>query len=222
LFGSQDDGGNNLISQRLFGEIVLDEFRASHTKNAIRFYGTEEEQIEQNLIEQFSAYKAIAGTPYKKLKEDAVVKQAQKVAAQAKLEKAAVASFVAFEPVPSDQVVKDNKQSTLSDILQFTPDLTLRFNDELDVEIYTDVTKSPNDEYVLFEYPTDNKIIVVVNNRHPYYENAIGDDPVVNHLVSAAADALAEWKCRRQGGEIKPDTIRLIKDQILRMVMKAD
>jgi hypothetical protein len=121
-----------------------------------------------------------------------------------------------------DQVVKDNKQATLADILQFTPDLTLRFNDELDVEIYTDVTKSPNDEYVLFEYPTDNKIIVVVNNRHPYYENAIGDDPVVNHLVSAAADALAEWKCRKQGGEIKPDTIRLIKDQILRMVMKAD
>lgn len=222
LFGSQDDGGNNLISQRLFGEIVLDEFRASHTKNAIRFYGTEEEQIEQNLVEQFAAYKAIAGTPYKKLKEDAVVKQAQKTAAQAKLEKPSVASFVAFEPVPSDQVVKDNKQATLADIIQFTPDLTLRFNDELDVEIYTDVTKSPNDEYVLFEYPSDNKIIVVVNNRHPYYENAIGDDPVVNHLVSAAADALAEWKCRRQGGEIKPDTIRLIKDQILRMVMKAD
>jgi hypothetical protein len=174
------------------------------------------------LIEQFSAYKAIAGTPYKKLKDDAVVKQAQKVAAQAKLEKASVASFVAFEPVPSDQVVRDNKQATLADILQFTPDLILRFNDELDVEIYTDVTKSPNDEYVLFEYPSDNKIIVVVNNRHPYYENAIGDDPVVNHLVSAAADALAEWKCRKQGGEIKPDTIRLIKDQILRMVMKAD
>lgn len=222
LFGTQDDGGNSLISQRLFGEIILDDFRASHTKNAIRFYGTEEEQIEANLTEQFMAYKSIAGTPYKKLKEEAVIKQAQKNAAQSKLERPSVASFVAFEPVPSDQVVRDNKQATLADIIQFTPDLTLRFNDELDVEIYTDVTKSPNDEYVLFEYPTDNKIIVVVNNRHPYYENAIGDDPVVNHLVSAAADALAEWKCRRQGGEIKPDTIRLLKDQILRMVMKAD
>lgn len=222
LYGASNEGQNNLISQRLFGEIVLDDFRASHTKNAIRFYGTDEEQIEQNLVEQFAAYKAIAGTPYKKLKEDAVIKQAQKEAAQSKLEKPSVASFIAFEPVPSDQVVKDNKQATLADITQFTPDLTLRFNDELDVEIYTDVTKSPNDEYVLFEYPSDNKIIVVVNNRHPYYDNAIGDDPVVNHLVSAAADALAEWKCRKQGGEIKPDTIRLIKDQILRMVMRAD
>ncbi len=222
LFGSQDDGGNTLISQRLFGEIVLDDFRASHTKNAIRFYGTEEEQIEKNLFEQFSAYRAIAGTPYRKLAQDPAVKQAQKAAAQAKLEKPSVASFVVFDDVPSDQVVRDNKQATLADIVQFTPDLTLRFNDELDVEIYTDVTKSPNDEYVLFEYPNDSKIIVVVNNRHPYYENAIGDDPVVNHLVSAAADALAEWKCRKQGGEIKPDTIRLIKDQILRMVMKAD
>jgi hypothetical protein len=222
LYGTSNEGQNNLISQRLFGEIVLDDFRASHTKNAIRFYGTDEEQIEQNLVEQFAAYKAIAGTPYKKLKEDAVIKQAQKEAAQSKLEKPSVASFIAFEPVPSDQVVKDNKQATLADIIQFTPDLTLRFNDELDVEIYTDVTKSPNDEYVLFEYPSDNKIIVVVNNRHPYYDNAIGDDPVVNHLVSAAADALAEWKCRKQGGEIKPDTIRLIKDQILRMVMRAD
>ena len=133
-----------------------------------------------------------------------------------------VINAVLIEDVPTDKVVSDNKKSTLADLSEIQPDLVLNYGDSLKVQIYTDVTKTENDSYVIFEYPNSEIINVVVNNKHPYYQNSIGDDPVVNHLVSAATDALAEWKCMNRVGEIKPDTIRLLKDSILRAVVKSD
>jgi Histidine kinase-, DNA gyrase B-, and HSP90-like ATPase len=217
LFG-EGDGQNSLVSQRLVGEIHLDDFKVSHTKNAIRFYGDEEEQIEKELENQFKEYKAVASIPYKHLQNNPIITQVQKEEAKRLLSSPAITNFVVFEPVPSDKVVSDNMQATLADIMLFDPEITIRYNDQMNVEIYTDVVKSENDAYVLVEYPNESKIVVVVNNKHPFYQKSISDDPVVNNWISAAADALAEWKCRREGGDIKPDTIRLLKDNILRRI----
>jgi hypothetical protein len=56
----QEGGSNDLINQRLVGEIHLDDFMVSHTKNAILFQGEEEHDIEQKLHEEFSTYLDIA------------------------------------------------------------------------------------------------------------------------------------------------------------------
>jgi len=222
LYGEAYEGTNSLVAQRLVGEIHLDDFEVSHTKNAIHFIGDEEGQIEEELVKQFSVYKKIAGTPYKELAKNTAVKNLQKQQAEEKMGSTAVRNAVLIDDVPTDKVVEDNKASTLADLSEVNPDLILNYADSLKVQIYTDVTKTPNDAYVIFEFPNTEIINVVVNNKHPYYEQAIGDDPVVNHLVSVASDALAEWKCMQREGEIKPDTIRLLKDSILRAVTKAE
>jgi predicted membrane-bound dolichyl-phosphate-mannose-protein mannosyltransferase len=222
LYGEAYEGTNTLVSQRLVGEVYLDDFEVSHTKNAIHFIGDEEEQIEDELEKQFSIFKKIAGTPYKELAKNAAVQSLQKKQTEERMGTTAVRNAILIEDVPTDKVVQDNKDSTLADLSEVTPDLVLNYGDSLKVQIYTDVTKTSNDAYVIFEYPNAEIINVVVNNKHPYYQQAIGDDPVVNHLVSVATDALAEWKCMQREGEIKPDTIRLLKDNILRAVTKAD
>ena len=60
LFGQQLHGSNDLVNQRLFGEIDLDDFEVSHTKDHIVFQGDEEEQVEDGLFENCSEYREVA------------------------------------------------------------------------------------------------------------------------------------------------------------------
>lgn len=67
IFGQQR---NDLLNQRLVGEIHLDEFEVTHTKDGIQWYGDEEEQVEKKLEEKIKDLIAIARTPWKDQKDD--------------------------------------------------------------------------------------------------------------------------------------------------------
>jgi hypothetical protein len=61
IFGGFDDeGANNLVSQRLTGVIELEGFRVSHTKDAILFEGDEDEELEKLLEEHTRNYRNYA------------------------------------------------------------------------------------------------------------------------------------------------------------------
>jgi hypothetical protein len=46
IFGEQEDGSNDLVNQRLVGELKLDKFSVSHTKDKIVWEDEEEEQLD--------------------------------------------------------------------------------------------------------------------------------------------------------------------------------
>lgn len=56
LYG-QDAGSNDTVNQRLVGEIHLDNFVPSHTKNAILWQDDDEELLEEKLFELFADYR---------------------------------------------------------------------------------------------------------------------------------------------------------------------
>jgi hypothetical protein len=87
LYGEGYEGTNSTVAQRLFGEINLDDFDVSHTKNAILFHDDEEDEIQDELLKQFSDFKKVAGTPFKKLKEDPDMKKLQEETAYSKSRK---------------------------------------------------------------------------------------------------------------------------------------
>ena len=58
IYGFQ--GRNDLINQRLVGEIYLDEFEVSHTKDDILWFGDEQEVVEELLAEKCADYVAVA------------------------------------------------------------------------------------------------------------------------------------------------------------------
>ncbi|MES1197314.1 MAG: hypothetical protein ABUL55_01700 [Pseudomonadota bacterium] len=61
IFGGVDDeGANNLVSQRLTGVINLDGFQVSHTKDAVLFEGDEEEELEKFLTAVSADYRNYA------------------------------------------------------------------------------------------------------------------------------------------------------------------
>ena len=59
LYGQQQ-GSNDLVSQRLVGEINLDDFDVSHTKDDIHWVGDEEDQVQNKLKEICAEYRQVA------------------------------------------------------------------------------------------------------------------------------------------------------------------
>ena len=53
-------GTNDLVNQRLVGELELDGFEVSHTKDSIQWRGEEEEEVEKKLKEAVGDYRTIA------------------------------------------------------------------------------------------------------------------------------------------------------------------
>ena len=56
---------NDLLNQRLLGEIHLDGFEVTHTKDNIQWYGDEDEQFEKKLGDAISDLISVARTPWK-------------------------------------------------------------------------------------------------------------------------------------------------------------
>jgi len=59
LYG-QFQGSNDLINQRLVGEVHLDDFDVSHTKDDILWMGDQEEQVEEQLRVHCADYRNVA------------------------------------------------------------------------------------------------------------------------------------------------------------------
>src|SRR5690606_2914959 len=68
LYG-QLGGSNDLINQRLVGEIHLDGFEVSHTKDDILWLGTQEDEVEE-LLERYCGDFAQFAQQYRKTADD--------------------------------------------------------------------------------------------------------------------------------------------------------
>jgi hypothetical protein len=62
IFGIQR---NDLLNQRLLGEIHLDDFEVTHTKDNIQWFGDEQEQVEKKLEKAIGDLINVAKTPWK-------------------------------------------------------------------------------------------------------------------------------------------------------------
>jgi hypothetical protein len=56
----QEGGSNDLVNQRLLGEVHLDPFDVSHTKDDILWLGDEEEEVERYLLNACKEYRETA------------------------------------------------------------------------------------------------------------------------------------------------------------------
>jgi hypothetical protein len=217
LFGLQEMGSNNLVNQRLVGEIHLDNFLASQQKDAIQWMGDEEPDIERLLEETFSEYRQTAANRRKNGGEGPSA-----IATAAALDNVASAigsaSFIddyVLTEVPSSEVVAHSTQHVLDRVRARPGDKEITVGQSR-IKIFLENDLSVNDPYYASERPGDD-LIVVINTNHPFFANNLaGQDSVVAYLVHCVYDALAEKKCADRIGEIQPDTVKLIKDLFLR------
>ncbi len=225
IFG-QYQGTNDLINQRITGEIHLDDFDVSHTKDDILWTGDEEDEVQKLLGEISRDFVELAKVPRKGKGDKRGPTQTEVQTAvdelRTEMQSQEFVDLVEIESVPPPDVIEQANQPILSAAEREEP----RFNasvGETTCRVYLSFDESPNDPYFATDVG-DMGIIVVVNCNHPHWSQLAGSEGVLNYLRHCVYDSIAEWQCRRKNAALQPNTIKLLKDRLLRLpsVMEQD
>ena len=228
LFG-QFQGSNDLVNQRLVGEVQLNDFQISHTKDAIVWEGDEEEEVLEELRRIGTDYKERAKS-YRKSDDVAGPSELdiQSAASQVEeeLESPEMVDVINLQPVPSPEAIIAGFEPLLhaiEDVEQPTFRATIGAGaDEIEIKLYLTPDTSPNDPYVWLDAAEADVVIVVVNRRHPHFLQLRGSEGVANYFRHCIYDGVAEWLARRRAGTIDPSTTRLLKDRLLRVAFQME
>ncbi len=85
------------------------------------------------------------------------------------------------------------------------------------VRVYLSTDLSTNDPYVAVESTDAARVSVVVNLTHPFMEQVSGSEGMLNYLRHCTYDAIAEWRARHKAADLDPSTIKLLKDDLMRL-----
>lgn len=216
----QFQGSNDLVNQRLVGEIHLDEFDVSHTKDDILWLGDEEEQVGRKLLEACTDYRSMANE-YRKGDEDGRGPSQKDVDValdeiRRELESSEIADYVTFTDIPPTEAIQA-EAGTISENVRKGSETFSAMVGALLVRGYLSDDMSPNDPYVVIDYPLPNELCVIINQQHPHWRQLEGPAGIVNYLRHCVYDGIAEWKASQQQSKIDPNTVKKIKDGLLRI-----
>jgi hypothetical protein len=221
----QFEGRNDLINQRLVGEIRLDAFEVTQAKDDILWFGDEQEVVEKSLKDETNDYITIARERRKGQESTTGPSELEVQAAvdelQEELTSSEMADLVTLEDLPAPEVVEASIRPLLDEIGATDPDFSAEIGTLL-VHGYMANDMSVNDPYVVSDAASTERVIVAVNLRHPHFAELRGSDGVLNFLRHCVYDSLAEWKARQRTATPDPDTMKMLKDAYLRISMKIE
>ena len=219
IFG-QLEGSNDLVNQRLVGEVHLDRFGVSHTKDEILWEGEEAEVVEEVLGHIARPLIDIASSYRKRGTRGSKPRRPTIDAALGMLE----------EEIRSDQflsILRANGDTPPERYEAFSDALireipTLEFParyqlDELILDVFLTTQPSERDSYLGIEIGDDDTLSVVINLSHPHINDLNGRVGVLNHLKDCTYEGVAQWKVKKTWDADSPTLIRAIKDSLLRV-----
>lgn len=219
IFGGVDEeGANNLVAQRLTGCLLLDGFIVSHTKDAILFEGDEEDELEKFLVEQVKDYRDYAnkrrggkGQGWSKEKVRDLVESMRSEFTSNEIKDALdMAALPPIEAIAANNV-QQMKSLTPDDEIARLPILS-------DLTIIVSLKEvSEWEPYVTFVAGAEPGILhVIINGIHPYYQSLESNDAIEECIHQYIYDSVAEYKTARLQGKVSPDSVRRIKNDLLR------
>lgn len=226
VFGGVDEeGSNTLVSQRLIGELILDGFEVSHTKDDIVWQDDEYERLEEFLIEQTLPLKRFASSMRKsatggksawdkeKLKE--IMDEAKQEFGSAELKDAVTEA--SLPPIDVIQQANRRQAEALTDaeMLLEIPDVGAGIRVRVGFQ-----DRSENDPHLVF-VPDEDGITVIINQQHPYYAEVDSAERVKEIIFQFVYDAVAEFRIMRRSSRQEPDAVRRLKDQLLRAKIRS-
>ncbi len=225
IFG-QEAGTNDLINQRVVGELYFTGFDVSHTKDTIIWTGNEEEEVEDKLHNECKDAIEIARA-YRPTKKGAIsiVEEIVKASPLIKKEVESAYFFNAIEEVVPFRDLEETLEASIKKAIDSIKATSTPF-----VEMYIDILPDPliiklffadkaeAEPYLFVDYTgEDNLIIGVINVQHPYYITLKQSDAVETFLRQCIYDAIAEWKCRKHYTALLPNVFRSYKDRFMRV-----
>jgi hypothetical protein len=225
LYG-QLQGSNDLVNQRLVGEIHLDAFEVSHTKDDILWLGDQEDEVEEGLLEFCGEYRTRALERRKRADDERGPSETETQVAVDELRKELTSpemvDAIDLQTVPPPDVVDSQLAHLTKDISRFEATFSCRIRDIVTVKGYLRPDLSPNDPYVTHDSTQDHEILIIVNQAHPHWKQLKGSEGVLNYLRHCVYDGIAEWQAKHKAGTLTPNTIKLLKDNLLRVPFEID
>ena len=227
IFGDQDDGRNDLVNQRVTGEIFLDGFAVSHTKDEILFQGNEEDELENKLKEVSEEAVYLARNirfSKENISKNEILKGYTQTAVSSlekELQSDVVNDYVAtVEPPPENIIAKSYKrveESITSDNDTYLEAKIGKGRNIITVNIFFS-SNSEFEPYAIIELnPKKDYLNIIINSLHPYFTEFESPDMILNFVRHCVYDGVSEWKAIKLIGDIKPNTVKFIKDGLLRL-----
>lgn len=220
IFGGVDDeGANNLVSQRLTGVINLDGFHVSHTKDAILFQGDEEEELEEFLAAISDDYRKYAtkrrgsrAQPWNREKIRDLVEEMRKEFSNPEmgdaLENSLLPPIETLQKNEATQAISVTEDDRLA-IFQVGGDLTV---------IVSLKEISEHDPYLsIAASAAPGTVHVVINGLHPYYMDLESAEAIDECIRQYIYDAIAEYRVGKLAAPLSPGSVRRIKNDLLRV-----
>jgi hypothetical protein len=218
LYG-QLQGSNDLVNQRLVGEIHLDAFDVSHTKDDILWVGDDEELVEKQLLKCCADYRDVAkshrSTPDERgpstIETETAVEELQR-----ELRSPEMVDVITLEVTPPPEAIHREFQKVIDSEGAREPRFSAKIAG-ITVKGYLMDDGSENDPYFVCDSTRRDEVALVVNLKHPHWTQLKGAEGVLNYLRHCTYDALAEHQARFKVSRIDPDTVKLWKDKFLRL-----
>jgi hypothetical protein len=228
LYG-QLQGSNDLVNQRLVGEIHLDGFDVSHTKDNILWLGNQEDDVEEALKKHCGDYREFAKHRRKEDDDQRGPSDLDVKSALDDLEKELTSpemvDQINISVIPLPETIEasnekiltsivETRTATLHGIINSIPPITWKIFLE---------NMSPNDPYVVSDSTKTSELTVIVNRNHPYWiTQLVGTESVRDYLRQCIYDSVAEWQARAKASRLDPDTVKLLKDHLLRVPIEME
>jgi hypothetical protein len=201
-------------------EIHLDDFDVSHTKDDILWMGEEEDEVEKKLLEKCGDYKERAQEHRKNDEDERGPSETETNVAIDELKKELTSpemvDKIEFEDIPSPEIVESQAKTITEAIIGFDPTFTAAIG-KLSVKGFLRPDLSPNDPYVTHDSAKANEVLIIVNQAHPHWKQLKGSDGVLNYLRHCTYDGIAEWMAKHKAAALTPNTIKYLKDKLLRV-----
>lgn len=218
-------GSNDLVNQRLVGEIHLDGFEVSHTKDDILWLGDQEDQVEKKLLEHCGEYKQHARDRRKGDDDERGPSEMETQVALDELKKELTSpemvDVIFIESVPSPEVVDTQVQTIADSISRFEATFSATIG-KLGVKGFLRTDMSPNDPYVTHDSTQDDEVLIIINQTHPHWKQLKGSDGVLNYLRHCVYDGIAEWQAKHKAAALSPNTVKILKDRLLRVPFEIE
>lgn len=218
IFG-QFQGSNNLVNQRIVGEVELDRFSASHTKDDIEWDADEQEDVEKHLQEIFWPYLEEAARFRRRTKVERPPND-REIQSAFDLLREEIDTAVVIEALRSSFSGSHTAAILYAQMRKaFDANTLTRFDVQLNgtsVAALASNELSDRNPYVGITNGGDHVVEILVNLSHPAFLQTRGTSGALNYFRSAVFDALAAWKTESTLDQQDTGSL-LFKDALLRL-----
>lgn len=221
---------NSFQSQRLVGELNLDSWRISHTKDRIQMSGADEQELIEHLREVSLDYIAKARESRRpggaitltKTAVESIVEETREELEESEelgTQITIIEQGVLPEEDPAETELVQGLLGDLGESIRLTfggtafPTLNLGLTDQA----------GEGEPLVRVGFPADREVSMFVNLQHPFVVKYVGDSERAMKLLAhfLYVDALVE-RISRRTPELSPSQLRQVKDQLLRRLRPLD